>query len=304
MEHFSDRLAKAVIAKRSVVCVGIYPDLARMPPELVRAYRERASAEGDERAVAACFEEFSRGVIAAVADVAVAIKPQAAFFEQYGAPGWAALRAVVDCAHEHDLAVILDVKRGDIAATGAAYARAIFGGAAGLAGAAPGLGADAATVSPYLGDDSLTPFIDRCTDGKGVFVLTRTSNPGAALFQERESNGRALYLHVADLVARLGATHVGAHGYSDVGAVAGATAPEALRAVRAVLPNAWLLVPGYGVQGAGPAALAGISAGDAEGYVVNASRSIIFAWQQNGEEYRVAAARAAGEMRDELRGAP
>jgi orotidine-5'-phosphate decarboxylase len=301
VEHFSDRLAEAVIAKRSVVCVGIDPDLARMPPELVRACRERASAEGDERAVAACFEQFSCGVIAAVADVAAAIKPQAAFFEQYGAPGWAALRAVIDCAHAHDLTVILDVKRGDIASTGAAYARAVFGGAPGFAGAAPGLGADAATVSPYLGDDSLTPFTDRCAEGKGVFVVTRTSNRGAALLQERESHGRAMYLHVADLVAQLGAAHVGTHGYSDVGAVAGATAPEALRAVRAALPNAWLLVPGYGAQGAGPAALAGIAAGDAAGYVVNASRSIIYAWQQNGEEYRVAAARAAGEMRDELR---
>ena len=118
------------------------------------------------------------------------------------------------------------MKRGDIASTGAAYARAAFGGAPGFGGPVAGAGADAVTASPYLGDDSLAPLVEHCASGKGVFVLTRTSNPGAALLQERESGGQPLYLHVADLVARLGADHVGDAGYSDVGAVAGATAPD------------------------------------------------------------------------------
>ena len=132
-----------------------------------------------------------------------------------------------------------------------------------------------------------------------MFVLTRTSNPGAALLQEREVDGRPLYLHVADL-ARLGAGHIGDAGYSDVGAVAGATNPEALRLVREALPHAFLLVPGFGAQGAGPEALKGISAGDAAGFVVNASRSIIFAWQHDGGDFRRAAAAAAESMRSEL----
>jgi orotidine-5'-phosphate decarboxylase len=156
------------------------------------------------------------------------------------------------------------------------------------------------TASPYLGDDSLEPFVARCADGKGVFVLTRTSNPGAALLQERESGGRPLYLRVAELVANLGAEHMGDAGYSDVGAVAGATSPASLRLVREALPHAFLLVPGYGAQGAGADALAGVAAGEAAGFVVNASRSVIYAWQTDSAEYRRAAAAAAESMRNDL----
>jgi orotidine-5'-phosphate decarboxylase len=300
MRHFSDNLATVITARRSVVCVGLDPTLEGMPPELVEKYRPRVADLGDDGAVAACFQEFCSGVIDAVAESAACVKPQAAFFEQYGATGWNALRAVVRCAHQYELPVILDAKRGDIASTGAAYGRAAFGGAPGLEAPVAGIGADAMTASPYLGDDSLAPLVAHCADGKGVFVLTRTSNPGAALQQEREVNGRPLYLHVADLVARLGADHMGDAGYSDVGAVAGATNPQALRLVREALPHAFLLVPWFGAQGAGPDALQGISAGDAFGYVVNASRSIIFAWKSDGGDYRRAAAVAAESMRSEL----
>jgi orotidine-5'-phosphate decarboxylase len=300
MSHFSDRLATTIRAHRSVVCVGLDPVLERMPPGLVEQYRAQAADLGDEAAVAACFEEFCGGIIEAVAGSAACVKPQAAFFEQYGAPGWAALRAVVRRAHEYELPVILDVKRGDIASTGAAYGRAAFGGAPGFSAPVPGLDADALTASPYLGDDSLEPLVRHCADGRGVFVLTRTSNPGAALLQEREVDGRPLYLAVADLVARLGREHMGEYGYSDVGAVAGATAPTSLRLVRDALPHAFLLVPGYGAQGAGADALCGIAAGAAAGFVVNASRSVIFAWQEDGVDYKRAAARAAESMRSDL----
>lgn len=300
MKQFSDRLATAISARRSVVCVGLDPALEAMPPELLEKYRPLAPERGDDAAVAACFEEFCGGIIAAVADVAACVKPQAAFFEQYGAEGWRALAAVIRRAHEHDLPVILDVKRGDIASTGVAYANAAFGGAAGFLGPGAGLAADAVTASPYLGDDSLAPSVAHCAAGKGVFVLTRTSNPGAGLLQEQEVDGRPLYLHVADLVARLGADHIGAAGYSDVGAVAGATAPAQLRLVRAALPLAFLLIPGYGAQGAGKEALEGIAAGPAAGFVVNASRSIIYAWRTSMVDYRKAAAEAARAMRDDL----
>ena len=300
MQHFSDRLAAAIRTRRSVVCAGLDPVLENMPPELVEKYRPLAAELGEDEAVAACFQEFCSGVIDAVAGAVACVKPQAAFFEQYGAAGWKALGAVIRCAHEYELPVILDVKRGDIASTGAAYGRAAFGGAPGFAAAAAGLAADALTASPYLGDDSLAPLVAHCTQGKGVFVLTRTSNPGAGLLQEKEVDGRPLYLHVADLVARLGADHIGASGYSDVGAVAGATAPTSLRLVREVLPRAFLLIPGYGVQGAGADALKGIAAGEAAGFVVNASRSIIYAWQRDAGDYRRAAAGAAESMRSEL----
>ena len=300
MKRFSDALAESVLARRSVVCVGLDPDLSLMPPELLGVLERDA---GGEEAAAACVERFCCAIVAAVADVAAVVKPQAAFFEQFGPPGWAALRAVVRCAHEHELPVILDAKRGDIASTGRAYARALFGGAELPGGGiAEGLAADAVTVSPYLGEDSLTPFTEYCDRGKGVFVLTRTSNPGAATLQERLLDGRPAYLAVADLVRRLGEACVGKHGYSDVGAVAGATAPEALKAVRDALPHAFLLVPGYGAQGGSAADLAGLGTGDAAGVVVNASRSIIYAWRAAGTQYELAAAQAAGGMRRELAG--
>ena len=300
MLHFSDRLAAAIRTRRSVVCVGLDPVLERMPPALLDKYRPQAAELGDDEAVAACFQEFCTGVIDAVADAAACVKPQAAFFEQYGAAGWRALAAVVRCAHRYDLPVILDAKRGDIASTGAAYGRAAFGGAPGFTAPVDGVGADAMTASPYLGNDSLEPLVAHCAHGKGLFVLTRTSNPGAALLQEQEVGGRPLYLHVADLVARLGSAHVGESGYSDVGAVAGATSPESLRLVREALPQAFLLVPGYGAQGAGPDALRGMASGDAAGFIVNASRSLIFAWQAANDDYRRAAAVAAESMRNDL----
>jgi len=300
VKHFSDVLAESIIAKRSVVCVGLDPDLAQMPPELVAGF---ARSGGGEEAAAACAEEFCCHVVSAVAEVAAVVKPQAAFFEQFGPPGWAALRAVVRCAHEHGLPVILDAKRGDISSTGRAYARALFGGAElPGGGVADGLAADAVTASPYLGEDSLTPFTEHCAQGKGVFVLTRTSNPGAATLQERELDGRPMYLTVAELVRRLGGGYIGEHGYSDVGAVAGATAPEALSAVRAILPRAFILVPGYGAQGGSVRNLAGLRAGEAAGVVVSASRSVIYAWRDSGREYAAAAADAARTMRDDLVG--
>ena len=301
MQRFSDRLAASIVARRSMVCVGLDPVLERMPPALLDRFRPAAEETGsEEEAVAACFAEFCAGVIAAVADVAACVKPQAAFFEQYGGPGWRALAATIACAREHGLPVILDVKRGDIASTGAAYRRAAFGGAPGFAAPAAGLGADALTVNPYLGADALAPFVEACGDGRGVFVLVRTSNPGAGALQELEAGGRPVYLHVAEAVARLGAGHVGEHGYSDVGAVVGATAPQALRAVRAVLPHAFLLVPGVGAQGGGTRALRELRSGDAGGLVVNASRSIIYAWQDGDADYRCAAAAAADALRREL----
>ena len=133
-----------------------------------------------------------------------------------------------------------------------------------------------------------------------MFVLTRTSNPGAALLQERDVEGRPLYVLVAELAERLGRDYVGDFGYSDVGAVAGATSPDSLRLVREALPRAFLLVPGYGAQGGGPEALRGIAAGEATGFVVNASRSIIYAWQEGDADYKRAAARAAESMRSDL----
>jgi orotidine-5'-phosphate decarboxylase len=306
--HFSDRLADAILAKHSVVCVGLDPDLELMPPGFV----EEAAAElrcsrgdgiADEELAAACCSAYCRAIVAAVADTAAVVKPQAAFFEQYGAAGWRALAEVVAAARDHGLPVILDVKRGDIASTARAYARAAFGGAPlPGGGVAPGLNVDAVTLSPYMGEDSLEPFIARCADGYGVFVLTRTSNSGAAGLQEQPIGGRPLYLTVADMAARLGVRYIGDHGYSDVGVVAGATAPAALASVRAALPSAFILVPGVGAQGGQAESLKGLAAGDATGLVVNSSRGILYAWRERGGDYRSAAASACEKLRNQLEG--
>jgi orotidine-5'-phosphate decarboxylase len=302
LERFSDRLAARILVTGSVVCVGLDPDLARIPPALVGKYRSRAATIADAEAVALCFEEFCCGIVDAVADEVPVVKPQAAFFEQCGAPGWSALRAVVEHAQRRGLLVIVDAKRGDIASTATAYARALFGGAPGFNGELAGLGADAVTLSPYLGADSLAPFLEYCEHGKGAFVLTRTSNPGAADLQERESGERPLFAHVAAMIRRLGELHVGRCGYSDLGAVVGATAPDALRALRRELPGSFFLVPGYGAQGGDAAALAGLGDERGLGFIVNASRSIIYAWQETGAEYQLAAAAAAAAMMAELAG--
>ena len=302
MQHFSDRLATAIRARRSVVCVGLDPALERMPPALVEKYRPQAAELGEDAAVAACFEEFCSGVIDAVADVAACVKPQAAFFEQYGAAGWRALGAVIRCAHEYELPVILDVKRGDIASTGAAYGRAAFGGAPASPRRSPASPPTRVTASPYLGDDSLQPLVDALRRRPGRLRAHAHEQPGRRLCSRSVEVGRAAAVPARRRRWSRGSApaHVGDAGYSDVGAVAGATAPASLRLVREALPHAFLLVPGYGAQGAGADALAGIAAGDAAGFVVNASRSIIYAWQDDGGDYRRAAAAAAESMRSDL----
>lgn len=295
-------MAEAILAKKSTLCVGLDPALEQIPPALVRKYRRRVATLDGTQAVALCFEEFCRGIVDAVADVAVAVKPQAAFFEQYGGAGWSALRGVIEYAREHELIVILDAKRGDIASTAVAYARAVFDGAPGFDGDVLGLNADAVTLNPYLGADSLQPFLDYCQRGKGAFILARTSNPGARDLQEKEIDGRPFFLNVADLIERVGRSYVGEHGYSDVGAVVGATAPEALSALRAALPRSFFLVPGMGAQGGAVENLTGIADGAGLGFIASASRSIIYAWQKTGDDYRSAAAQAAKELRERLVG--
>ncbi len=300
--HFSDRLAAAILARRSVVCVGLDPDLERMPPELVAKYAPQVPDLGVEQAASACIQEFCSGIIDAVAGVAACVKPQAAFFEQYGAAGWQALAAVVRCAQSYELPVIVDVKRGDISSTGRAYAQALFGGAPAFDGAvAPGLGADAVTVSPYLGE--------RFADAVHATLRRRQ---GRVRAHAHEQPGCPATCRIGCATAGRSSctwpTLSGGSARSTWASTATAMsapwpAPRSrlsLRAVRAALPHAFLLVPGFGAQGGGAEALAGIASGEAAGYVVNASRSILYAGEKSGTEYRTAAAAAADAMRKQL----
>jgi orotidine-5'-phosphate decarboxylase len=265
--HFADRLAAAVERKGAPLCVGLDPDPVLMPAGLGVV-------------------DFCQGIVDAVAEVAVAVKPQAAFFEAQGATGWAALTEVCEYARAAGLLVVADAKRGDVPSTARAYAAAF----------APF--ADAVTVNPYLGYDSLEPFLER--DGLGVFVVLKTSNPGSADIQDLPlADGRRLWEHVAGLVDRWGSDLVGASGLSSVGAVVGATFPQEVAEVRRLLPRSVLLLPGVGAQGGRLEDLGEAFAVGPAGALVSASRSVVYA--DRGTGWLEAAAAEAARLADELR---
>lgn len=274
MNHFADRLIAAVRRCRNPVLVGLDPRFDSIP-ECLQPVRP-----DDLRAVADAYRTFCCGVIDVVAPLVPIVKPQAAFFEELGPAGMFVLADVIHYARDRGLLVLLDGKRNDIGTTAAAYAQ-------GYLGAAPASpwGADALTVSPYLGDDSLDPFVKVARQrGAGVFVLVKTSNPGGKLFQDLIFDGRPLYQHVAALVENLATQTQGDGGYGAVGAVTGATYPQQLSELRGLMPHSWFLVPGYGAQGATARDVAGAFDAQGLGAIVNSSRGIIFAHSR--KEYR------------------
>ena len=290
---FGDKLADCVQRRRSQIVLGLDPDPARLWPEALElaggirsrppATEARSGAPVAERAARAVAAH-CRLVLDAVAEQCVAVKPQVACFERLGAPGWAALDEVVHDAAQRGLMVIADAKRGDIDISARAYAQAFFGATDTPFGAVDGLGADALTVSPLLGRDSLAPLIEAARDrGAGLFALVRTSNPGAADIQDRElAEGGTVSEAVARMIDELGGPGVGQAGLSDVGAVTGATAPERLEALRALMPHAVWLLPGIGPQGGSGRDLAPAFAPGPAGGLVSASRAIVNAFQRGG----------------------
>ncbi|MCE9547519.1 MAG: orotidine-5'-phosphate decarboxylase [Planctomycetia bacterium] len=267
MEHFADRLSAAVRRCGNPVLVGLDPRWEQLPAPLLRGHDVAGTTER-----AAVYAEFCRGVIDVVASLVPAVKPQAAFFEELGPAGMAALADIVQYARQRGLLVILDGKRNDIGSTATAYAAAYLGNEL------QGWQSDALTVSPYLGDDSLTPFVETAQScGGGLFVLVKTSNPGGRTFQDLVCDGRPLYEHVAAHVEKLAKQTSGACGYGLVGAVVGATYPQQLEQLRTLMPSTWFLVPGYGAQGGAAADVAGAFDSRGLGAIVNNSRGIIFA---------------------------
>jgi len=250
------------------VLVGLDPRAEMLPEGILST-----GGDSDCAQQAAAYATFCRGVIDVVAGMVPAVKPQAAFFEQLGPPGMAVLAETVRYAEQRGLLVILDGKRNDIGSTATAYARGLLG-----SGGQSSWGADAITVSPYLGADSLRPFVEVAGQRKaGVFVLVKTSNPGGGMFQDLMADGRPLYRHVARYVERLAEQTAGACGYGAIGAVVGATYPGQLAELRAEMPHAWFLVPGFGSQGGTAADVAAAFDGQGSGAVINNSRGIIFA---------------------------
>jgi orotidine-5'-phosphate decarboxylase len=239
-------------------------------------------------------------LIDAVGEQCVAVKPQVACFERLGAPGWAALSDVIARAQENDLLVIADAKRGDIDVTAAAYAQAYFGETPTPYGPVAGFGADALTVNPLLGADSLAPLVSQAREhGGGLFVLVRTSNPGAADVQGLSlAGGGTVSERLAAIVAEAGADGVGDAGLSDVGAVVGATAPESIETLREQMPHAIFLLPGVGAQGGTVEALAPAFVPGPAGGLIAASRGIVFAHERLGGAPAVAAREEAARLRE------
>jgi orotidine-5'-phosphate decarboxylase len=274
MLHFADRLVESIRAKGNAVCVGLDPRWDGLPAEI----KERHGC-ATLSAVAGAFEEFCGRIIDVVADLVPVVKPQSAFFEACGPEGLAVLQRLLRRARERGLLTVLDGKRNDIASTASAYADAAFAGVEVAGRQHPVWDADALTVNPYLGRDAVEPFLESARrSGCGVFVLVRTSNPGAGQFQDLPCGGRPLFMHVAEAVGKWSRENLGHCGFGDVGAVVGATYPEELATLRRSLPEVLFLVPGYGAQGGTAAATAAAFRPDGLGAVVNSSRGIIFAF--------------------------
>jgi orotidine-5'-phosphate decarboxylase len=292
---FADRVAEAVDRKRSQLVVGLDPVLDLLPVEL------RGEAVLGRAAAASAYARFCKGIVDAVAPYAVAVKPQVAFFESLGADGYRALEDVCGYARDAGLLVIADAKRGDIGSTARAYANAWLEPRDG----APPL-ADALTVNPYLGRDSIEPFLAACRrHGAGLFVLVHTSNAGAADVQGLAlSDGQPLWRQVALQVADWGSELVGERGLSSVGAVVGATYPREVAEARKLMPQTIVLLPGVGAQGASPSDVARAFTSGPASALVTASRSVIYAYRAAEDaDWRTAAGAEAARLSAEIRAA-
>jgi orotidine-5'-phosphate decarboxylase len=284
---FGDRLTEAIDRKRTQLVVGLDPRRDLLPVEVAGE-----ATQGRER-TADAFVRFCNGIVDAVAPYAIAVKPQLAFFEALGSDGMRALEEVCAYARQAGLLVIADAKRGDIGSTARAYATAYLEGNPPLA--------DALTVNPYLGRDSLEPLLASCRrGGAGLFCLVRTSNEGGEIQDLKLSNGRPLWQHVAVLVAEWGEDLVGESGLSSVGAVVGATHPRAVGEARKLLPRSVLLLPGVGAQGATPADVARAFTSGPASALVAASRSVIYAYRATDADWRSAAAAEAARLKSEI----
>ncbi len=291
MTSFSDRLATQIRQKKTPVLVGLDPRWAQIPEAL-----KVGKSESNLQDVADVYEEFCKKVVDVVAPLVPAVKPQSAFFEQYGPLGMQCLSNVIRYASSKGLLVVLDAKRNDIGSTATAYAAGLIG-----PGCTSPWGADALTVSPYLGDDSLTPFVDVANNrGGGLFILVKTSNKGGAQFQDLLIDGKPLYRRVGEYVEQLSKESAEktstACGYGNIGAVVGATWPEQLSELRAALPHVWFLVPGYGSQGGGAKDVAGAFDANGLGAIINNSRGIIFAHRADAYKEKFGEARWEGAI--------
>ncbi len=279
--HFADRLCDAVKTKKTSLIVGLDPVYTRLP-SAIRSHRQMNDEFDAAAAVDAIFD-FCTQAMRIVAPMVPAVKINIAFFEKYLWEGLETYYSLISEADELGLEIIGDVKRGDIGHTAAAYAAAHLENPE-LAGLEDNLAPDAITVNGYTGADGIEPFADMADkQGKGIFVLVRTSNPSAAEIQDfTDADGQAMYEKLADVVAQIANKdeRIGNYGYSNVGMVVGGTAPRVTTALRQKYDKVWFLVPGYGSQGAEAADCVRFCKPDGTGALINASRSIIYAYEK------------------------
>ena len=274
-----DKLVEKIQKTGAPIEVGLDPMLDYVPEFL----KKKAYAEFGEtlEGAAEAIWQFNKAIVDATYDLIPAVKPQIAMYEQFGIPGIIAFKKTLDYCHEKDLIVIGDIKRGDIGSTSGAYATGHLGKAQVGNNAFYGFDEDFITINPYMGTDSVQPFVDvAIPEKKGMFFLTKTSNPSSGEFQDRLIDGRPLYEWVAEKVVEWGNQHVGKCGYSYVGAVVGATYPEMGKVLRNIMKKNFILVPGYGAQGAKGSDLVNYFNEDGLGAIVNSSRGIIAAYKQ------------------------
>ena len=291
-----NKLIEKIQKTQAPIVVGLDPMMKYVPSHIQKA----AFAQFGEtlEGAAEAIWQYNKGIVDAIYDLVPAVKPQIAMYEQFGIPGLVAFKKTVDYCKEKGLVVIGDIKRGDIGSTSEAYAVGHLGKVAVGANAFYGFDEDFVTVNPYLGSDGVKPFVKICKEEKkGIFVLVKTSNPSSGEFQDRLVDGKPLYEIVGEKVAEWGADCMG-DGYSYVGAVVGATYPEQGKLLRKVMPKAFILVPGYGAQGGKGADLVHFFNEDGLGAIINSSRGIIAAFQQEkyakyGEAAYADASRAA-----------
>lgn len=304
-----NKLVEKIKQTGAPIVVGLDP-MMRFVPEHIK---KKAFSEYGETldGAAEAIWQYNKELIDNIYDSIPAVKPQIAMYEQFGIPGMIAFKKTVDYCKEKDLVVIGDIKRGDIGSTSEAYAVGHLGKVQVGNSYHYGFDEDFATVNPYLGSDGIQPFIKVCKEEKkGLFILVKTSNPSSGEFQDRilKDTDKPLYEAVGEQVAKWGAEHMG-DDYSYIGAVVGATYPEMGKVLRKVMPKSYILVPGYGAQGGKGADLVPFFNEDGLGAIVNSSRGIIAAYQQEkyasfGAEHFGEAARAAVEdMRADIAGA-
>ena len=297
-----DVLQEKIIEKKNPTVAGLDPKPEQIPPHILQAaYHEFGE---NLMGAAEAVWQFNRGLIDALYDVVPAVKPQAAYYERLGWSGLAIMDKTIRYAREKGLFVIADVKRGDIGSTAQAYADAWLGETQVGGTSCKVFDADCLTLNGYMGSDTVAPFVDTCKKyDKCLFLLAKTSNPGSGELQNLAAGDRLVYQLLGDMAEKLGQGTEGKYGYGLAGAVTGATWPEELKELRARLPHTFFLVPGYGAQGGTAEDVQHAFDADGYGAIVNASRSIMCAWQKTGKDgadYQEAARAAAVAMRDAI----